>query len=144
MSINTIFDVAGSGMSAQSIRLNTVASNIANALTASSSVNEVYRARHPVFQAIQAQAMAAGSQSADHDAAAGVRVVAIIESQAPLQPRYQPDHPMANADGYVYFPNVNVVEEMTDMISASRAFQMNVEVLNAAKSMAQRVLNIGQ
>ena len=144
MSINAIFDVAGSGMSAQSVRLNTVASNIANAQTASSSVNEVYKARHPVFQAIHQQAIAAGMPGPAEGASTGVRVAGIIESQAALQPRYQPEHPMADADGYVYFPNVNVVEEMADMIAASRSFQMNVEVMNAAKNMAQRVLNIGQ
>ena len=144
MSINAIFDVAGSGMSAQSVRLNTVASNIANAQTASSSVNEVYKARHPVFQAIHQQAIAAGMPGPSEAASTGVRVAGIIESQAALQPRYQPEHPMADEDGYVYFPNVNVVEEMADMIAASRSFQMNVEVMNAAKNMAQRVLNIGQ
>ena len=143
MSINAIFDVAASGMSAQSIRLNAVASNIANAQTASSSVDDVYRARVPVFQAVQrAEMHQAGAPHAA--AAAGVRVTGIVESEAELQRRYEPQHPQADADGYVLYPNVNVVEQMADMISASRGFQINVEVMNAAKSMAQRVLNLGQ
>ncbi|WP_394202899.1 flagellar basal body rod protein FlgC [Marinagarivorans algicola] len=145
MSLNNIFDVAGSGMNAQSVRLNTTASNIANAETASSSTDQVYRARHPVFEA-SFNNMLGHSKSGlnPQDETAGVAVRSIVESDAPLQPRYEPDHPMANEDGYVYYPNVNVVEEMTNMISASRSFQMNVDVMNSAKQMMQRVLSIGQ
>lgn len=145
MSINNIFDVAGSGMNAQSVRLNTTASNLANADTASSSTDEVYRARHPVFQA-SFNSMLGNSKEATQssDESAGVAVLGIVESDAPLQARYEPDHPMANEEGYVYYPNVNVVEEMTNMISASRSFQMNVDVMNTAKQMMQRVLTIGQ
>ena len=145
MSLNNIFDVAGSGMNAQSVRLNTTASNIANADTASSSTEDVYRARHPVFKASFNEMLghAKGGMN-PQDETAGVAVLGIVESDAPLQPRYEPDHPMANEDGYVYYPNVNVVEEMTNMISASRSFQMNVDVLNSAKQMMQRVLSIGQ
>ncbi len=145
MSLNNIFDVAGSGMNAQSVRLNTTASNIANAETASSSTDQVYRARHPVFEA-SFNNMLGHSKSglSPQDETAGVAVRGIVESDAPLQPRYEPDHPMANEDGYVYYPNVNVVEEMTNMISASRSFQMNVDVMNSAKQMMQRVLSIGQ
>ncbi|WP_053982205.1 flagellar basal body rod protein FlgC [Marinagarivorans algicola] len=145
MSLNNIFDVAGSGMNAQSVRLNTTASNIANAETASSSTDQVYRARHPVFEA-SFNNMLSHSKSGlnPQDETAGVAVRGIVESDAPLQPRYEPDHPMANEDGYVYYPNVNVVEEMTNMISASRSFQMNVDVMNSAKQMMQRVLSIGQ
>ncbi|WP_054112973.1 flagellar basal body rod protein FlgC [Marinagarivorans algicola] len=145
MSLNNIFDVAGSGMNAQSVRLNTTASNIANAETASSSTDQVYRARHPVFEA-SFNNMLGHSKSGlnPQDETAGVAVRGIVESDAPLQPRYEPDHPMANEDGYVYYPNVNVVEEMTNMISASRSFQMNVDVMNSAKQMMQRVLSIGQ
>lgn len=142
MSINAIFDVAASAMSAQSIRLNTVASNIANADTASSSSDQVYKARVPVFQAIQNQLL--DNPSGVQSASSGVRVLGIVESDAELEARYQPDHPLADSDGYVYYPNVNVVEQMADMISASRAFQINAEVMNAAKAMAQRVLNLGQ
>ncbi|BCD99305.1 flagellar basal body rod protein FlgC [Marinagarivorans cellulosilyticus] len=145
MSLNNIFDVAGSGMNAQSVRLNTTASNIANADTASSSTEDVYRARHPVFKASFNQMLGHSQEGLNpQDETAGVAVLGIVESDAPLQPRYEPDHPMANEDGYVYYPNVNVVEEMTNMISASRSFQMNVDVLNSAKQMMQRVLSIGQ
>lgn len=140
MSIGSIFNTAGSGMNAQSIRLNTTASNIANAQTASSSDGEVYRGRHAVFSAIQGDFLNANGQQG----AMGVEVKGIVESNAPTQMRYEPNHPQSNDEGYVYYPNVNVVEEMANMISASRSFQMNVEVMNSAKHMAQRVLSLGQ
>ena len=143
MSINAIFDLAGSAMSAQSIRLNTVASNLANAQTASSSIGQTYRARHPVFAPLYQEQLGAGAGS-EGDAQAGVQVLGIVESDAPLQPRYEPHHPLADDQGYVYYPNVNVVEEMADMISASRSFQINVQVVEAAKTLAQRVLALGQ
>ncbi|MFL0809615.1 MAG: flagellar basal body rod protein FlgC [Agarilytica sp.] len=141
MGITSIFDIAGSGMNAQSVRLNTTASNIANAETASSSTDEVYKGRHPVFSTMYNNMTAEGYQS---PASAGVAVDGIVESDAPLQPRYEPHHPKADEDGYVYYPNVNVVEEMTNMISASRSFQVNVEMMNSAKQMVQRVLTLGQ
>ncbi|GAB1258133.1 flagellar basal body rod protein FlgC [Aurantivibrio plasticivorans] len=143
MSISAVFDIAGSAMTAQSLRLNTTASNMANAQSAASSVDEVYRARHPVFAAVQQQAMenALGSETSE---SAGVSVLGIVESDAPLEKRFEPGHPMADDEGYVLYPNVNVVEEMTNMISASRGFQMNVEVMNSAKQMLQRVLTLGQ
>ncbi len=149
MSLGNIFDIAGTGMNAQSLRLNTTASNLANAQSASSSVDEVYRSRQPVFAAIQQQAMrdavVEGTYSDNEvNAAAGVQVQGIVESDAPLQRRYEPDHPKANEEGYVYYPNVNPVEEMANMIAASRSFQMNVEVMNSAKQMVQRVLTLGQ
>lgn len=145
MSINAIFDVAGSAMSAQSVRLNTVASNLANANSASSSTEETYRARHPVFAPILQNAMSDGiSDDPASQAGGGVQVLGIVESDAPLQQRYEPDSPLADEDGYVYYPNVNVVEEMTDMISASRSFQINVQMLESAKTMAQKVLALGQ
>ena len=143
MSINAIFDLAGSAMSAQSIRLNTVASNLANAQTDSSSIGQTYRARHPVFAPLYQQQLGAGVGS-QGDAQAGVQVLGIVESDAPLQPRYEPHHPLADEQGYVYYPNVNVVEEMADMISASRSFQINVQIVEAAKTLAQRVLALGQ
>ncbi|MBE96881.1 flagellar basal body rod protein FlgC [Marinobacter sp.] len=148
MSLGNIFDIAGSGMTAQSLRLNTTASNIANAETASSSTDQTYRARKPVFAAIQ-QSMLNPSQQGmafgnDDGPGAGVRVEGIVESNADLQMRYEPDHPAANEDGYVFYPNVNVVEEMADMMSSSRSFQMNVDIMNSAKSMMQRILTLGQ
>lgn len=148
MALGNIFDIAGSGMNAQSLRLNTTASNLANAQSASSSTENVYRNRQPVFAAIQQQAMSASiggpGFNNNYEAGAGVQVMGIVESDAPLQQRYEPGHPMANEEGFVFYPNVNVVEEMTNMISASRSFQMNVEVMNSAKQMVQRVLTLGQ
>jgi len=148
MSLGSIFDIAGSGMTAQSLRLNTTASNIANAETASSSIDTTYRARKPVFAAIQQSLLdpdtAAMGGFSGPGPGAGVRVEAIVESDAALEMRYEPDHPAANADGYVFYPNVNVVEEMADMMSSSRSFQMNVDVMNTAKSMMQRILTLGQ
>ncbi|MBX9754205.1 MAG: flagellar basal body rod protein FlgC [Pseudomonadaceae bacterium] len=146
MSLASVFNIAGTGMSAQSTRLNTISSNIANAETVSSSVDKTYRARHPVF-ATMFQGAQQGSDSlfADQDqAGSGVQVLGVIEDQSSLTPRYEPNHPAADANGYVYYPNVNVVEEMADMISASRAFQTNVEMMNTAKQMMQRVLTLGQ
>ncbi len=149
MGLTTIFDIAGSGMNAQSIRLNTTASNIANAESASSSTGEVYRGRHPVFNtamvgAMNRNGMSYSGMNLPQGESAGVTVAGIVESDAPLQRRYEPDHPEADEEGYVFYPNVNVVEEMTNMISASRSFQVNVEVMNATKQMIQRVLTLGQ
>ncbi|MFO1401177.1 MAG: flagellar basal body rod protein FlgC [Steroidobacteraceae bacterium] len=136
MSSFRIFDIAGSGMSAQSVRLNTVASNLANAESVSGDATQVYRARHPVFQAVQPGAAdAAGS---------GVRVAAITESRAEPQRRYEPGNPLADAQGYVFAPSVNVVEEMVDMISASRAYQNDVEVMNTARNLMLATLKLGQ
>lgn len=146
MGLNRIIDIAGSGMNAQSVRLNTTASNIANAESASSSAEGVYRGRHPVFAAAYHNMLGnPDSTNLSGDAAsAGVNVLAIVESDAPMQMRYEPNHPLADEKGYVFYPNVNVVEEMTNMISASRSFQVNVEIMNSAKQMVQRVLTLGQ
>lgn len=146
MSLTNVFNISGSGMNAQSVRLNTTASNMANAQSASSSIDEVYRGRHPVFSAVQRDAMNIDFDTLDDGvpANAGVQVMGIVESDAPLERRYEPEHPKSDEEGYVYYPNVNVVEEMTNMISASRSFQVNVEVMNSAKQMIQRVLTLGQ
>jgi flagellar basal-body rod protein FlgC len=147
MSLNGVFDIAGMGMSAQSIRLNTTASNLANANAASSSTDEVYRARHPIFETMRRDLMSndfTTIPSMSEDASMGLRVSEIVESQQPLDRRYEPGHPKADEEGYVYYPNVNMVEEMANMISASRSFQVNVEVMNSAKTMMQRVLTLGQ
>jgi len=137
MSLFRVFDIAGSGMSAQSLRLNTTASNLSNAQSVSSSVNETYRARHPVFSASYSDAL-------DDYASVGVQVEGIVESQAPLRKEYEPNHPKADSEGYIYYPNVNPVEEMANMISASRSFQSNVEVLNTSKQMLMRTLSLGE
>jgi flagellar basal-body rod protein FlgC len=146
MSLASVFNIAGTGMSAQSTRLNTISSNIANAETVSSSIDQTYRARHPVFATVfQGAQQGSDSLFADQDqSGAGVQVLGVVEDQSSLTPRYEPSHPAADANGYVYYPNVNVVEEMADMISASRAFQTNVEMMNTAKQMMQRVLTLGQ
>jgi flagellar basal-body rod protein FlgC len=144
MSSFKIFDIVGSGLSAQSVRLNTVASNLANADSVSGDPNTVYRARHPVFQAVKAQVGGGNSTSAiDQASGTSVRVKSIMESHALPTERYDPGNPLANEDGNVYAPNVNVIEEMTDMISASRAYQDNVEVLNTSKDLMLATLKLG-
>jgi flagellar basal-body rod protein FlgC len=141
MSSFKIFDIAGSGMSAQSVRLNTVASNLANAESVSGSAETAYRAKHPVFEAVRAQ-LAAGQAGVNPSVA--VQVTDIVEDSRAPEMRYQPGNPLANAEGYVFAPNVNVVEEMVDMISASRAYQNNVEVLNTSKELLLATLRLGQ
>jgi flagellar basal-body rod protein FlgC len=131
-----VFDVAGSALSAQSLRLNVTASNLANADSASSSTDQTYRARQPVFATVL--------QEVGDQTVAGVEVKAVVESQAPLRQQYAPDHPMADANGYIHLPNVNVVEEMANMISASRSYQSNVEVINTAKQLMLKTLTLGQ
>lgn len=145
MTLSSVFDIAGSAMSAQTVRLNTTSSNIANAESVASSVDQTYRARHPVFLAQYTSAMGQGvTDPVTGQATAGVNVAGVVESNAPLQLRYEPDHPYANEEGYVAYPNVNVVEEMTNMISASRSFSTNADVMNTAKQMMSQVLNLGQ
>lgn len=137
MSMFKIFDTAASGMSAQSLRLNLVASNMANVDAISSSLNETYRARQPVFKAML-------NRLDPDDPAVGVRLAAVVESQAPLHMEYAPDNPQANEDGYIFRSNVNMVEEMANMISASRSYQSNVEVVNAAKQLMSATLRLGE
>jgi len=145
MSLGNVFNIAGSAMSAQSTRLNTVSSNMANAETVSSSVDKTYRARHPVFATMLNQSGGSNSLFAgDDQAGVGVQVLGIVEDNSELQARYEPGHPAADENGYVYYPNVNVVEEMADMISASRSFQTNADIMSTAKGMLQKVLTIGQ
>lgn len=136
MSSFNIFDIAGSGMSAQTVRLNTTASNLANADSVSSTAEAAYKARHPVFKAVQAELGA--------NASGQVQVAGISQSTAEAQARYEPGNPLANADGYVYASNVNTVEEMVDMISASRSYQNNVEVMNTSKELMLATLKLGQ
>lgn len=138
MSSFRIFDIAGSGMAAQSVRLNTVASNLANADSVSGTAEGAYKARHPVFEAVRSQLAGGG------DTAAAVRVRGVVEDQRAPEARYQPGNPLANEQGYVYAPNVNTVEEMVDMISASRAYQNNVEVMNTSKELLLATLRMGQ
>ncbi len=139
MPLLNVFDVSGSAMSAQTVRLNTTASNLANAQSVASSVDETYRARHPVFAAQLNDAMDQRNASS-----AGVDVLGIVESDTPLDMRFEPEHPMADENGYVAYPNVNVVEEMANMISASRSFELNVDMMTSAKSLTERLLRLGQ
>lgn len=140
MSLFDIFDVSGSALSAQSTRLNTVASNLANAEVASSSAEGVYRAKHPVFEAVMRDTLSAGGEPA----AGGVRVSGITESLRPPRMEHLPGHPLADEEGYVYFPAVSTVEEMANMMSASRSYQNNVEMLSTIKQLMLRTLQIGQ
>lgn len=147
MSLYSIFNVAGSGMAAQSLRLNTVASNLANAESVSGTPQGAYRAREPVFAAMQKQQLAQfgdGNGSPDAETGAGVQVLGVTESQAAIPQRYEPGNPLANADGYVYASNVNPVDELVNMISASRSYQNNVEVMNSAKQLMLKTLTLGQ
>ena len=137
MGLFNVFDVTGSAMSAQSVRLNTIASNLANADVTSNSEKNIYRSRQPVFAAVM--------KSLNNDqTSVQVRVKAIVESQAPAIQLYQPEHPMADERGYVYKPNVNTIEEMTNMMAASRSYQNNVEVFNTSKQLLLKTLSMGR
>ncbi|MGB0867637.1 MAG: flagellar basal body rod protein FlgC [Granulosicoccaceae bacterium] len=129
------FDLAGSAMSAQSLRLNITASNMANANTLAGDKQEVYKARHPVFKAVMLEAQ-------QHTT--GVKMAGVLEDETEALAQFSPGHPLADEEGYVYSPNISVVEEMVNMMSASRSFQANVEVLNTTKQMLQRTLSLGQ
>lgn len=135
MSSFKLFEIAGSALAAQSVRLNTVASNLANAGDVNGDPEKVYRARMPVFQALV---------SPDSPDAAQVRVRGIVESEAPPDARYEPGNPLADADGFVYASNVNVIDEMVNMISAARSYQSSVEAMNTAKDLALRTLTLGK
>ena len=138
MSMMNIFNVSGSAASAQSQRLNVVASNLANADTVAGPDGTAYKARQVTFQT---QLM---GESANDPTAAGVRVSGISEDQTAGRRVHDPKHPAADADGYVTYSNVNPVEEMVNMISASRSYQNNIEVMNTAKSLLQKTLQMGQ
>ena len=138
MSMLSIFNVSGSAVSAQSQRLNVVASNLANADTVAGPDGQAYTARQVVFQTALMQSQG------DPGAAAGVTVSNITEDQTPGRRVHDPKHPQADAEGYVTYSNVNAVEEMVNMISASRSYQNNVEVMNTAKSLLMKTLQMGQ
>ena len=140
MTFKDISQIAGSAMAAQTVRLNTIASNLANADSVSGTEQQAYRARKPVFAAV----MTSQAMGETAGAVARVQVLDVLESAEPVRKVYEPGHPMANADGMVFYPNVNQVAEMTDMMSASRAFETNVEVLGRIKSMQQSLLKLGE
>jgi flagellar basal-body rod protein FlgC len=133
MGFKDISQIAGSAMAAQTVRLNTIASNLANADSAAGAEGAAYRARKPVFATLM-----------DSDAGGRVQVVDVVDSAEPLRKVYEPDNPVADADGMVYYSNVNQVAEMADMMSATRAFETNVEVLGRIKSMQASLLKLGE
>lgn len=133
MSLFSVFDISGSALSAQSQRMNVSASNLANADSVAGPDGEPYRARQVLFESL-----------ADAHATGGVRVSQVLESDAPLKREYQPHHPLADAQGYVSMPNVEPVDEMVNMIAASRSYQANVEVLNTSKQLLNKTLTLGE
>ncbi|MBL8376932.1 MAG: flagellar basal body rod protein FlgC [Burkholderiales bacterium] len=135
MSLFSAFRIAGSGASAQGQRLNVVASNLANADSAAGPDGQTYRARQVVFEAVQADNAAAGIS--------GVRVSQVTTDTSPLRRQHDPKHPLADAEGYVSLPNVSVADEMVNMISAARAYENNIEVMNTARSLLQKTLQLG-
>jgi len=143
MSLYNVFNIAGSSMSAQSVRLNTVASNLANADVVSSTEAGVYRSRQPVFQAVMDALNGDGSGVNNHSTPS-VRVAGVVESDAVARKEFQPEHPLANAEGYIFKSNVNSIEEMANMMAASRSYQNNVEVFNTTKQMLLKTLNMGR
>jgi len=136
MSLSNVFNIAGSAMKAQSLRLNTTASNMANADSVTSSTGQPYRAKQVIFSA--------ENIGNPVSAAVGVKVKSVIEDPSPLKLVYDPKHPLADAKGYVAMPNVNVVEEMVNMLSASRSYQTNVDMANTAKTLLLKTLTMGQ
>lgn len=139
MSLNHIFNIASSALHAETARMAATSSNMANANTVSGKKEEVYKPQYAVFAAIQQQAMHNGQAMKG-----GVEVREIQESQADPEARYEPNNPVADEKGYVYAPNINYVEQMTDMISASRSYQMNLEMMGMTKQLLQRTLQLGQ
>ena len=138
MSMFEIFNVSGSAVSAQSQRLNVVASNLANADTVAGPDGQAYKARQVVFQTLMM------GQPGTEQSTAGVKVAQISEDQTPGRRVHDPKHPQADGDGYVTYSNVNAVEEMVNMISASRSYQNNIEVMNTAKTLLLKTLQLGQ
>ncbi|MEH6616203.1 MAG: flagellar basal body rod protein FlgC [Porticoccus sp.] len=137
MSLFNVFDISGTALSAQSVRLNAISSNLANAEVVSSSEEEAYRARYPVFSSAMDSAM--GGRGA-----VGVRIDGMVESQLAPRKEFSPTHPLADQEGYIYMSNVNSVEEMANMISASRSYQSSVEAMNTTKQLIMRTLNMGR
>lgn len=141
MSFSDIYQISGSAMTAQTVRLNTVASNLANADSPAPSEAATYKARSPVFASVYHNSLV---QTGHHDlTGASVRVQDVVDSGSAVR-RYEPHHPLADRDGYVWYPDVNVVEQMADMMSASQNFATDVEVLNNVKSMQQSLLKLGE
>lgn len=134
MSMFNIFNISGSAVSAQSQRLNVVASNLANADTVAGPDGQSYKARQVVFT----------SQAMGGTGATGVAVTQVVEDNTPGRRVYEPKHPQADEDGYITYSNVNSVEEMVNMISASRSYQNNIEVMTTTRSLLMKTLQMGQ
>ena len=143
MSLMKIFDTAGSGMAAESLRLNTVASNLANADSVSSSADSAYRAKELLFAPTKEAESGFGAQNTS-EGNAGVHMVGVTESQQPVETHYEPGNPMADENGYVYGSNVNPIDELVNMISASRSYQNNVEAMNTTKQLMLKTLDLGK
>ncbi|MEQ9462024.1 MAG: flagellar basal body rod protein FlgC [Haliea sp.] len=139
MSLFNIMAVSASALEAQSVRLNTISSNLANSQVVSSTPEGAYQARYPVFETMLQDSFA------DADgAAAGVRVTEIFQSTLPPRQEFAPSHPLANEEGYIYRSNINPVDEMANMISASRSYQSSIEAMNTAKQLIQRTITLGR
>jgi flagellar basal-body rod protein FlgC len=138
MSLYNIFGIAGSALSASSVMLNTTASNIANAQSVSSSSGETYKGKYPVFETLYQNKINKTMQTP------GVQVTDVVSGNAEPLRKHSPDHPMADADGFIYTANINVIEEMANMIAASRSYQTNLQVATTAKQLLQRTLTLGQ
>jgi flagellar basal-body rod protein FlgC len=136
MSMSNVFQIAASALTAQSMRLNAVSSNLANADSAHASTGEGYKAKQVVFQAVPMSGSTPWAQ--------GVRMKEVIEDASPPRLVYDPKHPLADASGYVAYPNVDPAEEMVNMLSASRSYQTNVEVMSTAKNLMQRTIAVAQ
>jgi flagellar basal-body rod protein FlgC len=137
MSLFQIFDIAGSGMTAQNLRLNLTASNMANANSVAGSPEEAYKSRQAIFSALMENSMSEQGGS-------GVKTLGVVESQAEHDMRYEPNHPLANKEGYIFGSNVDPMEEMANMMSASRSYQNNIEVLNTSKKLLLQTLKLGE
>lgn len=137
MSLSKVFDIAGSAMSAQSVRLNVTASNLANAGSVHGDPDKVYKAKQPIFEPFQ-------QTLSNQYGVSGVQLNGIVESQAPLTVQHRPDHPDADADGNVYVSNVKTVEEMVNMLSASRSYKNSIELMTTTKDLLLQTLSIGR
>lgn len=142
LGVFSAMEVSASGLSAQRTRMNTIASNMANAQTTRTEAGGAYKRVDPVFEAVRVERVTA--LTAAEEAVREVRVANIVQDQRPGTLVYQPGHPDANPEGYVEFPNVNVVEEMVNMITASRAYEAGVTSIEAVKGMAQSALDLGK
>lgn len=142
MSFTDIYSITGSAMTAQTVRLNTVASNLANADAASANPDDAYKALKPVFATVYQKTQLATDNGVYPNAE--VRIVDVVQNAGQAEKRFEPNNPLASDEGYVYYPDIDVVSEMADMMSATRSFETNVEVLSNVKSMQQGLLRLGQ